>query len=149
MLRRRDGQGAADHPGRRARGGRRNRAAGGGQHPGAVSVFRRRIRALRIAARGGGSPTRFALQVFGSKGVIELESGYMPPAHILRDSSWSPGRTGKAWEKISSAGIGKPEPIEKTDYEAGHIAAITDLMAAIEGDGRRCARTKTRGASRK
>jgi predicted dehydrogenase len=88
-----------------------------------------------FASRRGaaGSPTRFALQVFGSKGVIELESGYMPPAHILRDSSWSPGRTGKTWEKISSAGIGKPEPIEKTDYEAGHIAAITDLIAAIEG----------------
>lgn len=80
----------------------------------------------------GGSPTRFALQIFGSKGVIELESGYMPPAHILRDGSWSPGRSGKNWEPISSAGIGQPEPITKRGYEDGHIAAIVDLIEAIE-----------------
>ncbi len=43
----------------------------------------------------GGKPSRFALQVFGSKGVIEMESGYLKPAHILRDASWSPGRSGK------------------------------------------------------
>ena len=80
----------------------------------------------------GGSPTRFAIQVFGSKGILEMESGYMPPAAILRDSSWSPGRTGRAWEKISSAGIGLPEPVKNGSYEDGHIAAITDLFEAIE-----------------
>lgn len=80
----------------------------------------------------GGSPTRFAIQVFGSKGIIEMESGYMPPAAILRDSSWSPARTGKSWEKISSAGIGQPEPRTDGTYEGGHIAGINDLIEAIE-----------------
>jgi predicted dehydrogenase len=80
----------------------------------------------------GGSPTRFAIQVFGSKGVLEMESGYLAPAYILRDSSWSPGRTGKAWEKVTSAGIGKPEPRTDGNYEGGHIAAINDLVDAIE-----------------
>ncbi len=80
----------------------------------------------------GGSPTRFAIQVFGSKGIIEMESGYLPPAAILRDSSWSPARTGKSWEKISSAGIGQPEPRTDGTYEGGHIAAINDLIEAIE-----------------
>lgn len=80
----------------------------------------------------GGNPTRFAIQVFGSKGIIEMESGYLTPAYILRDSSWSPGRTQKSWERITSAGIGQPEPRTDVSYEGGHIAAMTDLIQAIE-----------------
>ena len=89
-----------------------------------------------FASRRGmaGSPTRFAIQVFGSKGIIELESGYLKPAYILRDSSWSPGRTGKNWEPVSSAGIGVPEPRTDGDYQGGHIAAITDLIGAVENE---------------
>jgi predicted dehydrogenase len=79
-----------------------------------------------------GQPTRFAIQVFGSKGIIETESGYMAPAYILRDSSWSPGRSGKSWEPISSAGIGKPEPRKDGNYQGGHVAAIKDLIESIE-----------------
>jgi predicted dehydrogenase len=80
------------------------------------------------------SPSRFALQVFGSKGALEIESGYLAPAYILQDGSWSPGRSGKKWERITSAGIGEEESIEAKTYEDGHIAAITDLMLAIEQD---------------
>lgn len=89
-----------------------------------------------FASRKGmaGKPTRFAVQVFGSKGVIEMESGYLVKADLLRDSSWSPGRTGSKWEPISSAGISKPEPRTDGTYEGGHVAAITDLIDAIEKD---------------
>ncbi len=80
----------------------------------------------------GGNPTRFAIQVFGSKGIIEMESGYLATAYILRDSSWSPGRSGKNWEPISSAGIGRPEPRKDGNYEGGHIAAINDLMESVK-----------------
>jgi predicted dehydrogenase len=82
----------------------------------------------------GGAPGRFAIQAFGSKGIIEMESGYLTKAHILRDSSWSPGRSGKPWEPITSAGIGKPEPRSDGSYEGGHIAAITDLIECISQD---------------
>ena len=87
-----------------------------------------------FASRKGmaGKPTRFAVQVFGSKGIIELESGYLVKADLLRDSSWSPARSGSKWETITSAGIGKPEPRTDGTYEGGHIAAITDLIDAIE-----------------
>lgn len=80
----------------------------------------------------GGSPSRFALQVYGSKGVIEIQSGYLSPAFILKDSSWSPGRSGKSWQTITSAGIGQPEPRTDGTYEGGHVAAIQDLIAGIE-----------------
>lgn len=77
-------------------------------------------------------PSRFAIQVFGSKGIIELESGYLQPAYILRDGSWSPGRSGAAWQPLTSAGIGVPEPLTNDTYEDGHLAAIKDLTDAIE-----------------
>ncbi len=81
-----------------------------------------------------GNPSRFAIQVFGSKGVIEMESGYLAKGYILRDPSWSPGRSGKSWEPITSAGIGKPEPRTDGTYEGGHIAAINDLIESIKHD---------------
>lgn len=94
----------------------------------------------------GGSPTRFAIQVFGSKGVIEMESGYLAKAFILQDSSWSPGRTGKKWLPITSAGIDKPETRTDGTYEGGHVAAITDLIDCIERDKQpKCSAADSRG----
>ena len=87
----------------------------------------------------GAPPGRFAVQVFGSRGIIEIPTGYLQPAWILRDGSWSPGRSGRHWEPISSAGIGKPEPRRDTGYRSGHVAAMTDLFAAAEqGRAPRC-----------
>lgn len=76
-----------------------------------------------------GRPWRFAIQIFGSKGMIEIPSGYLEPAWLLVDSSWSPGRSGKNWVKITSAGPDQPEPIKEKDY--GNTAAVKDLLAAI------------------
>lgn len=101
-----------------------------------------------FASRRGmaGSPTRFAIQVFGSKGVIEMESGYLAKGYILRDSSWSPGRSGKQWEPITSAGVGKPEPRTDGTYEGGHIAAIKDLLESVEQNrAAKCSAADCRG----
>ena len=106
-----------------------------GDHIQATYAFPRGISGYFASRRGmAGNPTRFAVQVFGSKGIIEIESGYLVKADLLRDSSWSPGRTGRKWEPITSAGIGKPEPRTDGTYEGGHVAAITDLIDAIEKD---------------
>jgi predicted dehydrogenase len=106
-----------------------------GDHVQATYAFPKGVTGYFASRRGmAGKPTRFAVQVFGSKGVIEMESGYLVKADLLRDSSWSPGRTGSKWEPISSAGIGKPEPRKDGSYEGGHVAAISDLIEAIEKD---------------
>lgn len=95
--------------------------------------FDRGVSGYFASRRGaGGNPGRFAIQVFGTKGVIEMESGYLTKAWLLRDSSWSPGRSGKTWEPITSAGVGKAEPRRDGSYEGGHLAAIADLMECIE-----------------
>lgn len=79
----------------------------------------------------GGSENRFALQVLGSKGMIELQTGYMQPAGILRDPTWAPYRSNKSWETITSGGINKPELQRNTRYEYAHVEALRDLVSAI------------------
>ena len=81
-----------------------------------------------------GSPSRFGLQIFGSKGIIEMFTGHIAPAAILADSSWSPGRTKSRWKPISSAGIDKPEPIKDGGLHGGNILVVKDLIDAIEED---------------
>jgi predicted dehydrogenase len=85
-------------------------------------------------AAGFGGESRFGLRIYGSQGIIELGTGYLPPAFILQDASWNPGRSGKKWLPISSAGIDQPEPLGQNSLHAGNIAAVKDLIAAIEED---------------
>jgi predicted dehydrogenase len=105
----------------------------GGDHVQASYQFDRGITGYFASRKGmAAKPTRFAIQIFGSKGIIELESGYLVKADLLRDGAWSPARSGSKWEPITSAGIGKPEPRKDGNYEGGHLAAISDLIEAIE-----------------
>lgn len=83
----------------------------------------------------GGRPSRFGLQIYGSKGIIEILSGYMPEVWILQDVAWSPGRGRKNWQPVSSAGIAKPEPLQMKDPRTtGNVAICRDLIAAFEED---------------
>jgi predicted dehydrogenase len=77
---------------------------------------------------------RFALQIYGSEGILEIQEGTMPPVKYLDDPTWSPGRSGAQWQDVSSAGIGVPEPLSGPAYEARHTLAIRDLLDAIEND---------------
>lgn len=82
-----------------------------------------------------GSPTRFGLQIQGSKGVIQMfNTGHIPDTYLLPDSSWSPGRTGKKWLPVTSAGVDRPEPLENQGLHGGNVLAVRDLIAAIEED---------------
>jgi predicted dehydrogenase len=86
--------------------------------------------------RNGSGPggNRFGLQICGTEGIIEILTGYLPPAYILQDPAWSPGRSGKRWLPITSAGIDQPEPLGANSLDAGNVAAVRDLIASIEGD---------------
>ncbi|GAB4141583.1 MAG: Gfo/Idh/MocA family oxidoreductase [Planctomycetaceae bacterium] len=80
----------------------------------------------------GRRPSRYGLQIFGSKGVIELLEGTMPSVKFLADPAWSPGRSNSRWQNVSSAGIDKPEPLTGKKYSARHTLAILDFLDAIE-----------------
>jgi len=80
-----------------------------------------------------GRPSRFGLRIHGSKGLIALDSGYLKPGYILKDSSWSNGTTDVDWQPISSLGIGQSEPLEHGPH-GSNMAAALDLIDAIEND---------------
>ncbi len=77
-----------------------------------------------------GDPSRFAMLVFGSRGVIEFPSG--GPVHFLKDSSWASARSGAKWLRITSGGVDKPEL--NTGQPQGNEAAVLGLIDAIETD---------------
>ena len=87
------------------------------------------------SVRGKGStPTRFGLQIFGSRGVIEIGTGFPAPTWILKDAGWSPGRSNSNWQPVTSNGIGLPESIKENGLHAGNVAAVRDLLEAIQQD---------------
>jgi predicted dehydrogenase len=73
----------------------------------------------------GGQPSRFALQVFGTKGVLEVTSAQAPIVRVLDDPSWSPGRSGKSWKTLV-------ESNSKAGAHAGHVGGVVDLLECIE-----------------
>ncbi|MFO1021794.1 MAG: Gfo/Idh/MocA family oxidoreductase [Planctomycetales bacterium] len=83
--------------------------------------------------RAAGNPSRFGLTLYGSAGVLEIGTGYLPPVRYLGDSSWSPGRSGKKWETVSSQGIGVAETAPP-DPDVGNVAAVKDLLKCIQED---------------
>ena len=80
------------------------------------------------------SGSRFGLQILGTRGMIELTTGSLPPVFLLEDPSWAPGRTGKPWVRITSAGVGKPEPMKDEGHHLGNLLIGRDLIGAIEQD---------------
>jgi predicted dehydrogenase len=81
-----------------------------------------------------GAGGRFGLQVFGSKGVLQLTTGSLPACWFLDDPSWFPGRSKAAWQEVTSAGLGKPEPLQDGGLGQGNIWIVKDLIAAIQQD---------------
>jgi predicted dehydrogenase len=82
----------------------------------------------------GGRPSRFGITLYGSKGIIDMGTNYLPPVYLLPDSSWSPARTRKAWIPVSSAGPSQPEPLRDGRPHCGNVAAAKDLILAIRED---------------
>jgi len=84
-----------------------------------------------------GSPpkaTRFGFQIYGSQGIVEMYTGYLPGAYFLPDPNWSYARTKTKWLAISSEGVDKKETMKASGSQPGNVAAIKDLIAAVEGD---------------
>ena len=84
---------------------------------------------------GGSRPPRFGLHIFGSAGVLQFcEAGSLPAVYFLPDPTWTPGRTQKAWIPVSSAGLGKPEPLQDEKLPGGNRLAVRDLIEAVDND---------------
>ncbi|MGD9723419.1 MAG: Gfo/Idh/MocA family protein [Pirellulales bacterium] len=78
-----------------------------------------------------GPRPRFGLQILGSEGILEITTGFLPSVKYLADPSWSPAQSGAKWQNVTSAGIGKPEPVTDEDRHGGNRAGAAELLAAI------------------
>jgi predicted dehydrogenase len=78
--------------------------------------------------------SRFGIQILGSKGRIEMGTGWIPPAFLLADPSWS-GASGDAkWAEIASDGVGKAETLGRNDLVEANRRIVADLIRAVEAD---------------
>jgi len=74
----------------------------------------------------------FGLQLIGTKGIVDLRVGREPFAQLLAGSPFLPTGGPRAWVAISSAGVGKPEPIAENKVPGDrHLLAARDLIGAM------------------
>jgi predicted dehydrogenase len=81
-----------------------------------------------------GVGVRYGLWLYGTKGVIYTGTGSLPRAAFLDDPSWTGDGGKKAWQEITSAGLGKPEPLADGGLGQGNVWIVRDLLEAIEKD---------------
>jgi predicted dehydrogenase len=80
-----------------------------------------------------GAGKRFGLWIYGTKGVIVTTTGSLPAAFFADGPGW--GQGGKTdWQPITSAGVGKPEPLKDGGLGLGNEWIVKDLLEAIEKD---------------
>jgi len=91
-----------------------------------------------VKRAGAGWPSRYGMQIFGTKGVVDIHSSELmfPAVYYLDDPLWYPGQSGKKWIAVTSAGIGKPEPLKgENSHHGGNVLAVKDLISSIEKEG--------------
>jgi hypothetical protein len=81
-----------------------------------------------------GSGQRFALALYGSRGVVVMNTGSLPAVWYCEDPSWNPGRSKARWQEVTSAGVGKPETMKAPGLGPGNVWVVRDLIEAIEKD---------------
>ena len=62
-----------------------------------------------------------------------MSTGWMPPAFLLDDPTWTATGT-KKWVPIAAPGGGEPTPRGANDLVAGNRAIVADLIHAVETD---------------
>lgn len=81
--------------------------------------------------KASGGRTRFGLTIYGTDGVLEMTTGYLPHVKYLAEGSWSAAQTGAKWQNVSSAGLGKTETLTRDKDPNGNRPCILELLAAI------------------
>jgi predicted dehydrogenase len=77
-----------------------------------------------------GASARFGLQVYGTKGIIQLTTDSPMPVYFCDEPSWFPAKRDMAWKPIDAPGV---KPDEK-GQAAGNQRIARDLIDAIEKD---------------
>jgi predicted dehydrogenase len=73
----------------------------------------------------------FGLQIIGTLGIIDLRIDSEPLAHLLKGSPFDPDKDPRAWIPVTTAGIGKAEPLADIKLVMEHVVGARDLIAAM------------------
>ena len=86
-------------------------------------------------ANDGTQNAGFGLQLIGSRGIISIRNDRFPLAHFVPGNPFLATDPPRPWIPITSAGPGKPEPLENLNHLVGHhIYLVQDLLTSIEQD---------------
>lgn len=80
------------------------------------------------------SGARYWTEIRGTKGIVQLGFGAIPPAFFSPDPTWMSGSGKVPWQLISSDGLGKPEPLTIKDVGNWNRWIVDDLIEAVEKD---------------
>ncbi|SKA96941.1 Predicted dehydrogenase [Prosthecobacter debontii] len=86
------------------------------------------------SVQNAGSKTAgFGVQIIGTEGIIDMRIDVEPLVHLLPGSPFGPNDKPRTWIPITTAGLGKPEPISDIRKRVGgHVGAGRDLIAAVK-----------------
>lgn len=86
------------------------------------------------SVQNAGSKTAgFGVQIIGTEGIIDMRIDVEPLVHLLPGSPFGPNDKPRTWIPITTAGLGKPEPIADIRKRVGgHVGAGRDLIAAVK-----------------
>lgn len=74
----------------------------------------------------------FGLQVVCTGGILDLRIDTEPLIQVLKGNPFKPGQEARAWIPVTSAGLGKPEPIANIrPLIAGHQQPALDLLSSM------------------
>ncbi|HRX83245.1 MAG TPA: Gfo/Idh/MocA family oxidoreductase, partial [Pirellulaceae bacterium] len=83
-------------------------------------------------ANDGTNSAGFGLQIIGSEGLVDINCDKLPLAYLVRGNPFQPASEPRPWVPITSAGPGKPEPIENiADLVSHHVSPALDLIDAV------------------
>lgn len=83
-------------------------------------------------AKAGDKQAAFGLQLIGTQGIIDFRPDQEPLAHLIPGSPFAPAKDARPWIPITSAGPGKPEPIDDLEnLMKNHVLAGRDFLAAL------------------
>jgi predicted dehydrogenase len=78
----------------------------------------------------------FGLQIICTGGIVDLRIDAEPMIHIFKGNPFKPTTDSRAWTPLTSAGLGKPEPLANIRaLVAGHQQPALDLITCIENGG--------------
>lgn len=86
-------------------------------------------------ANEGTNNASFGLQIIGSEGIIDVKCDRHPIAHLVPGNPFQPTSDPRPWLPITSAGVGKPEPLQDlVESVTHHIGPARDLIEAMNSD---------------